>query len=340
VLEASLLEQRLARESAALFDRSYRGIADLAGKTAPVDLLHKIFSSNVKALAPGEGQPSCFLSAKGRLLAAFHLHALPGGEYRIVFLEPLHAPVMRSLEKYCFLSDVSITDRGPALGMLSIEGPAALRALEISGLEGELPSRPLGFREAAIAGRPATVVRGGESPEGGFDLWVERGALETVRDALSRAVIAAGGGAAGADAAETLRIEAGIAHREDYGDDAFPSEVGWEHALTFDKCYVGQEIVARMKTYGHANRRLEGLVLPPGEPPPSRGALIRAGEEEVGKVTSAAVSDRLGRAVALGMVHRKAWGAPSLSIDEGGRIREAESRELPLVRASSKESES
>lgn len=315
-------------------------MADLAGKTAPGDLLHKLFSSNVKALAAREGQPSCFLNAKGRLLAAFRLHALPGGGYRMVFLEPLDESVVRSLEKYCFISDVSITDRGPALGTLSIEGPAALRALELAGLEGELPSRPLGFRESALAGRPVTVVRGGESPEGGFDLWVERGALDTVREALGRAAEAAGGGAAGADAAEALRIEAGIAHRVDYGDDAFPSEVGWEHALTFDKCYVGQEIVARMKTYGHANRRLKGLVLPPGEPPPSRGALIRAGGEEVGKVTSAAVSDRLGRAVALGMVHRKAWGAPSVSLDEGGRIREAEARDLPLVRATAKGPES
>jgi len=177
-----------------------------------------------------------------------------------------------------------------------------------------------------------TIIRAGETPAGGFELWVDRVSLERAREALVGAARLAGGGPADEDAAEALRIEAGIAHRgKDYGlDEVFPAEVGWEHALTYDKCYVGQEVVARMRTYGHANRRLKGFLFASGEDPPRTGTPIRWSGEDVGKIGSAAFSERLGRAIALGIVHRKAWGAGRLCVGEDAS-REAEVRDLPLA---------
>jgi folate-binding protein YgfZ len=328
-----LLGQRFARESAAVFDRSYRGLVDLSGGTKPVgDFLHGIFSSPVKSLEPGKGQPSSFLSAKGKLIAAFGLHALEGGRYRMAFLEPLDDTVLKPLGKYCFLSDVTIEDLGPVLGTLSVEGPEAARVLRLAGIGAELPASSLASMGAVLAGVAVTIIRGGETPRGGFDIWLERPSLDRVREALVAAARLAGGGPADCDAAEALRIEAGIAHRgKDYGaDDAFPAEVGWEHALTYDKCYVGQEVVARMKTYGHANRRLKGLVFAPGENPPIPGTRILWGGEDVGRIGSSAFSERIGRAIGLGMVHRKAWGAGHVLVGEDSS-REAEVRDLPLA---------
>jgi folate-binding protein YgfZ len=329
--EDSPLGQRYARESAAVFDRSYRGIVDLSGGSKPLgEFLHGIFSSDVKSLEPGGAQHSCFLSSKGRLLAAFRLHALPGVRYRMALLEPLDDGVLKPLGKYCFLSDVNIEE--PGLKTLSVEGPEAERVLRLAGVAGELPEPSLASTGASLAGAPVTIIRAGESPAGGYELWVDRDSLESTRGVIVEAARQAGGGLADLDAAEALRIEAGIAHRgKDYGaDDVFPAEVGREHALTYDKCYVGQEVVARMRTYGHANRRLKGFLFAKGEAPPRPGAAIRSGAgEEVGKLGSCAISDRLGRAIALGMVHRKAWSEASLSV-EGSTA--AEVRDLPLVR--------
>jgi len=325
--------QRFARESAAVFDRSYRGLVDLSGGPKPVgDFLHGIFSSHVKSLEPGKGQASSFLSAKGRLIAAFGLHALAGGRYRMAFLEPLDDTVLKPLGKYCFLSDVTIEDLGPILGTLSVEGPEAARALRLAGIEAGLPASSLASMRAELSGAAVTIIRAGETPAGGFDIWAERAALDRVREALVEAARLAGGGPADIDAAEALRIEAGIAHRgKDYDtDEAFPAEVGWEHALTYDKCYVGQEVVARMRTYGHANRRLKGLLFAPGEDPPIPGTRILSGGEDVGRIGSSAFSERLGRAVALGMVHRKAWSAGKVMAGEDPS-REAEVRDLPLA---------
>ena len=308
-------------------------MVDLSGGSKPLgDFLHGLFSSSVKSLEPGMGQPSCFLSARGRLIAGFRLHALEGGRHRMAFLEPVDDTVLKPLGKYCFLSDVAVEDMGPAVGTLSVEGPEAARVLRLAGIEAEPPASSLASMGASLAGAPVTIIRAGETPRGGFDLWVDRASIERIREALVAAARLAGGGAADDDAADALRIEAGIAHRgKDYGtDDVFPAEVGWEHALAYDKCYVGQEVVARMRTYGHANRRLKGLLFAPGEDPPRPGTPIRWSGEDVGKIGSTAFSERLGRAIALGIIHRKAWGAGRLLVGEDPS-REAEVRDLPLA---------
>jgi folate-binding protein YgfZ len=326
-------EEEMVRRAAAVLDRSARGVLDLA--SAKVDVaafLHGIFSSAVKALSPGSGQPSCFLSPKGKLIAAFHLYSLPGGAFRMVFPEPLRDGVVKALGKYAFLGDVTVTDRTSDLAALSVEGPLAATVLETAARGAELPRALHEIRSLELGGVEATLVRAGESPEGGFDLWAPRSSFDSVRSRLIEAAREAGGGEAGPAAAETLRVEAGIPHHgKDYDEENFPNEVGWEHALTYDKCYVGQEVVARIRTYGHANWKLMGLVLD-GERAPPHGAALRASGEEAGKVTSGVFSSRMGRAVALALLKRKFWGAGEAAVDLAGEAVPARIVELPIVR--------
>ena len=77
-------EQRFVHRAAGLLDQSYRGILDLSGKDL-LSSLDGVFSSPVKDLSCGQGQASCLLSAKGRLVSAFHLFALPEGDVRLVW---------------------------------------------------------------------------------------------------------------------------------------------------------------------------------------------------------------------------------------------------------------
>jgi folate-binding protein YgfZ len=327
-------EEEMVRRAAAVFDRSARGVLDLTSAKADVAVfLHGIFSSAVKALAPGSGQPSCFLSPKGKLIAAFHLHLLPGGTFRMVFPEPLREGAVKALGKYAFLGDVDITDRAPDLGILSVEGPLAAKVLhDAMGRGVDLPGALHEIRRIDLGGVAVDAVRAGESPEGGFDLWVPRESFDRARGRLLDAARRSGGGAAGPAAAETLRVEAGIPHHgKDHDDESFPNEVGWERALTYDKCYVGQEIVARIRTYGHANRKLVGLVFPGTEAPP-RGATLRAGAEEAGNVTSPVFSTRLGRAIALAFLGRKFWDRERVDAALGETAVAVQVVELPIVR--------
>ena len=177
------------------------------------------------------------------------------------------------------------------------------------------------------------MTLGGETPEGGHELWVPSESIAQVWDALLDGIRAAGGRACGQDAAEVLRVEAGQARfGKDYDEDSFPNEIGWEHALTYDKCYVGQEVVARMRTYGEVNRKLRGLLagtdgasLAPGDP-------VYAGDEEAGRVTSFTYSTRLGKSLALASVKRRFWKESGLSVKSDDEELSVEQIDLPFVR--------
>ena len=110
-----------------------------------------------------------------------------------------------------------------------------------------------------------------------------------------------------AETLEVLRIEAAVPKwGVDMDENTIPNEAGLEaRAISYEKgCYIGQETIARIKTYGHVNRQLAQIVFT-GENVPARGDKIFAGGREVGHVTSAVRSLRLGKPVALGYVRRE-----------------------------------
>jgi folate-binding protein YgfZ len=115
------------------------------------------------------------------------------------------------------------------------------------------------------------------------------------------------------EALETRRVEAAVPKwGADMDENTIPNEAGLERrAMSYDKgCYIGQETIARIKTYGHVNRQLVQLAIEsqagtPAPPMPARGEKIFAGEREVGQVTSVAYSARLGKLLALGYVRRE-----------------------------------
>ncbi len=106
---------------------------------------------------------------------------------------------------------------------------------------------------------------------------------------------------------DQVRIEAGIpVYGVDMDQETIPVEAGLvSRAISYDKgCYIGQETIARIKTYGHVNRHLvvmavEDVVVP------DRGAPLTFEQRDVGRVTSATHSNRLGKPVALGYVRRE-----------------------------------
>ncbi|HZN58834.1 MAG TPA: glycine cleavage T C-terminal barrel domain-containing protein [Planctomycetota bacterium] len=328
---AELEEQRLVAAAAGLIDRSYRGVVDLSGNDVR-KVFNKVFSSPVEQLEVGQGQASALLSHRGRLLGAFHLFLLENGDLRLVFFEPLREELVQAIHKYAFLSDIALRDRTAEVAILSVEGRRAREALELAAPGCDVPVAPLTVRALQLGPADGAAVGCSETPDGGFDVWIP---VAEVADAWARllaAVRAVGGGPVGHAAAEALRIEAGCARQgREYDAESFPPDAQWEHALTYDKCYVGQEVVARMKTFGQANQHLAGLILE-SQDALATPATVRVGEEEAGRATSAARSARLGKVIALAVLKRRFWGAPNVQVMSPEGERSARVMPLPLVR--------
>jgi tRNA-modifying protein YgfZ len=178
---------------------------------------------------------------------------------------------------------------------------AVLGVVEESALAA-LP--PHGNVRASFEGAPAIVTRTSDAGVSGFDVFVD--AAKTAQ--LTRAIRDRGAALLDNATADTIRIEGGVPlfHR-DMDEQTIPLEAGLESsAISFTKgCYVGQEVVIRVLHRGHGRvaHKLAGIVLE-GNAAPAAGAGVRAGDRDIGHVTSAAYSPALDKPIALAYLHR------------------------------------
>ncbi|MGE5344807.1 MAG: YgfZ/GcvT domain-containing protein [Acidithiobacillales bacterium] len=279
-----------------LFDLTGRAEIAVTGRDR-TDFLQGLVTNDVKRLRPGEGCAAAFLTPKGRMLADLSVHCAP--EELIVDAEPSLARTLDALfRKYVFFQQVAIENRTGVTGVLHLEGQGAEETLR-KVIAQDAPSQA----HSAAALSSGRVVRESRGGFEGFDLRVPSGAVGSLHASL----VDAGAVVAEPAVLEAARIEAGIPRwGAELTEEVLPDEADLPARgyVSYTKgCYVGQEIVARIRTYGHVNRRLVVLHLAPGDVPPTR-AEIRKGLQKVGTVTSAVLSERLGRAVALGYIHR------------------------------------
>jgi folate-binding protein YgfZ len=219
--------------------------------------------------------------------------------------------VLQKLDQFVFSEDVQLGDLGAAFAKLSVAGPFAARIVASTlQAEGALDEASMAgwpeFRNARTSFRGQVVLLAASRELGvpAFDLYVERPHVEALRAAL----VAAGAVRGGEEAAEVLRIEAGRpAFGADMDAETIPLEAGIEaRAISFTKgCYPGQEVVIRVlhRGQGRVARKTAGLRVT-GETTPARGDIVRAGDRDVGRVTSAAWSPRTDGAIALAILHR------------------------------------
>ena len=294
-------------EAVGLVDRSYRGVLLIDGNEV-LSFLNGIFSSRVDQLEIDAGQLSTFLTGKGKLIGDFRIYRVAAESCLVIFREPLREEFQKSLGKYAFLSDIEVADATDRHPMYSLEGSSA------SDVVGEVFSETFdpgtkGMARRVFAWRGGRVALYPGAAGGIIDVQLLEGSDVELWNVLLDGVRARGGGPVGQTAAEILRVEAGRPRfGVDYDGTNFPNDAGLEDALDYSKCYVGQEVVARMKTYGQASRRIVGLRLPasPGVPPGTTLVDVDETARELGQVTSAAVSPCCGT-IALGMVRRGHW---------------------------------
>lgn len=285
------------REGAAWLDLSSRGIISASGEDR-ARLLHAMSTNQVKELPPGQGCYAFFLNPQGRIVADANLLILP--DRILIDVEPeARERLYQHLDKFIIADDVTLEDVSESMQTWAVEGPTAGQSLAAMGAP--IPETP--YSHADWNGR--IVARVASTGQPGFRIFGRR---ENVAD-LSPA---------NADAIRVVRLEhAKPRYGEDIFDTTLPQETQQTHALSFTKgCYIGQEIVERIRSRGHVNRLLVGLRIDAAEPPPA-GTKLSANDAEVGEITSAAFSPALGKVVALAYV-RAQFAAPHTALTAAG----------------------
>jgi folate-binding protein YgfZ len=294
-----------------LYDLSARAKIAVTGSDR-VRWLNGMATNNVRDLAPGHGVYAFLLNAQGRIQA--DLYVFQRGESLLVDTErEQREKVLQLFDHYVIADDVEIADVSDKLTALGLTGPESRHVLERAGIAvSEL--EPLQFADVpwqhALQHKTVTLLRSGEEVRESWQIWI---APEHAGE-LWGALLKAGARPAGTTALNLFRISRGIPRfGVDIGDRDLPQETAQTRALNFTKgCYLGQEIVERIRSRGAVHRQFSPFSVEGTLPEP--GAKILAGEKEeknekeVGEITSSAILPLPGgdRPVALGYLRREA----------------------------------
>lgn len=295
-------------ESAGVLDLSSRSRLCLAGADR-VRFLHGQVTNDVKGLRVGEGCYAALITAKGKMQSDMSIYCLP--EELLLDFEPgLTASVSERLEKYVIADDVQIIDVAQNYGLLSVQGPKSESVIRVLGIGEDLPGKPFGWvRKAETDFGEIHVIDQPRLGTSGYDLLVATEQVGALKKKLIAAAKSTGGGECGPAAFEMARIEAGLPRfGADMDETINPLEAGLEErAISFSKgCYIGQEVISRIRTYSEVARALRGLRLADDlKSLPKKGDKLFYDGKEAGFVTSATASFRLNANIALGYVKRE-----------------------------------
>ena len=300
-------EHLAVRNNVGIADVSYRGRHRLTGEDR-AKFLHRIISNDVESLTTGQGTYAMLLTHRGKIIADLNITVLEN-TISIDTASETTESLFNELDKYIIADDVELSDVTAETGAIAVHGPKSADLVQsVLGLNGlaALPERHNCVREADGDFKHTIVcVRTDSTGEIGWTLYTAAEALAPLWEVLMAEGVRFNVQPIGWNALESLRIEAGVPrYGTELTDAVIPLEAELEHAIDFEKgCYIGQEIVARMKYRGHPNRLLRGLEV---DGKPTRNlqpnAKVFDGDKEIGWVTSSTFAPTLAKEIALGYV--------------------------------------
>ena len=329
-------EHLAVRHGVGVLDLSQRGKIRISGDDR-VKWLQSVISNDILPLTAGQGLYSSLLTHKGKMLTYFRVYQL-GESLMLEDAGEIGDATFATLRKFLLYGTKAKMDNcAESWGLLLVSGPQACALVKAAWCADLAALKPLAFVSRPIDGHDALLIRTEETGEHDVELLMPADGLKAVWDRLWAAGEAMDLKPFGAHALETLRVEAGIPKAgPDLNETVVPPEANLEgKAFSLTKgCYPGQEVVARMDTYGSVRRRLVGLVLEDAVVP-SAGAKLFSGEREVGWVSSAVRSPSLGKVIAFGFPLRD-FTPPGtvLTVEFGGERRPATVQALPFVKDS------
>ncbi len=313
---------RALREAAAWIDLSGRGKIRVSGEDR-VRLLHAMCSQDIESMQPGGGGYAFFLNAQGRILADANIFCFE--DHFLLDTEPETArKVFDHLDRYIIADDVTLADETETTATLAIEGPQSENALR--GLGVSPPENDYG----TVTSQDRIVAKVSSTGASGFFVFLP---ANTKTDFVRKLA-----GLPHADAAEArvVRIEnARPRYGEEITERYLVQETAQLRGVHFSKgCYLGQEIVERVRSRAQIHRVLRRLEIDTAEPPAAgtkvssigagAGGQVEGGQAKTAQVqggdaaeiASSAFSPGLGQTVALAYV-RTPYAEPGTVIDTG-----------------------
>jgi folate-binding protein YgfZ len=294
-------EFRALLDGCGVYDLSWRSKIALKGSDR-TRWLNGMATNNIRDLAAGHGVYNFLLNAQGRIQA--DLYAFNRGEDLLVDVEgSQREKVLQLFDHYIIADDVEVADISDKIAAIGLTGPESRAVLERAGIA--VPELAyLQFVKLTWHGQSVTLLTSGEEAKESWQVWVAPEHARSLWDSL----VEAGARPAGSSALNLFRISRGIPQfGADIREKDLPQETGQTRALNFTKgCYLGQEIVERIRSRGAVHRQFTAFLVE-GDLPEA-GTKILTEEKEVGEITSSADLPLPAgkRAVALGYLRREA----------------------------------
>ncbi len=251
------VELAALRSGCSVFSLNWRAKINVTGKDR-VRWLHNMVTNNVRDLPPYRGTYAFVLNAQGRILGDIYIYNR--GESFVLDTDARQVePLLTAMKRFIIMDKVEMLPAGEAVTAFGICGPKAQQVLASAGLDLS-GMQPLELRDTNLNGSVVTVAAGPGQKPGWFEIWLD----PTVSPGLWATLIGAGAQPIGAEALEIWRVLHGIPnYGQDIRDRDLPQETGQMQALSFTKgCYIGQEIVERIRSRGQVHRKFVGFVFP------------------------------------------------------------------------------
>ena len=304
----TLEEIRQIRQNCGYFFMDGWSILTASGKET-FSFLQTQTTNDALQLEVGQGQASAVTDRQARLIANFSIHRIATNEAWLLTED--WQTLYNHLESYHFREDVTFTKIEQVL--LILQGPKSPLLLE--KLLSAVPEKPHSILQQDFEGKRITIIKKSMTGEEGFVISIPQELkerfLEKILNTKETPPIKTG-----EEAREVLRIEAGIPlfGKDMDGKNILP-ETGLEHSsVSYNKgCYIGQEVIARIKTYGAPNFALMGLSFEGPISPPMNGNIFLK-DKKIGIVKSSIRSASLDRIIALAYLH-KDHRSPDIEMD-------------------------
>ena len=283
----------------AVFDLSWRARITVGGNDR-TRWLHNMVTNNIRDLARNRGNYNFVLNAQGRILG--DLYVFNRGDNFLLETDRTQVEtLLTSMKRFIIMDKVEMAE-SRAMVALGICGPNADQVLIAAGID-IAAIEPMELRDVTVSGMKLELVRGPQSKQRWYEIWCEPTSAQALWDLLAKS----GAHAAGAHALDWWRILQGIPQfGQDIRDRDLPHETGQIHALNFNKgCYIGQEIVERIRSRGQVHRQFTGFRFKGDLPPAGK---VEAEGKVLADITSTAAVPLPGgeKKIGLGYVRREA----------------------------------
>jgi folate-binding protein YgfZ len=300
------------KSTCGVYDLAQRARIQLTGGDK-VRWLNGMVTNNIRDLAQNHGVYAFLLNPQGHILG--DMVAFNRGESLLVETEQVQLDqILATFDHYIIMDDVEVANISDGIATIGVTGANSDAVLNTAGIQ--VPAlEPLQIADLSWHDFPISVVRGEHHPYLSYEIWIAPEHAASLREALQTA----GAVPVGQVALELYRIALGVPrYGQDIRERDLPQETEQTQALNFNKgCYVGQEIVERIRSRGNVHRKFTGFRIDGAAPAP--GTKIQVQAKDVGEVTSSAVvpTPEGGQSVALGYLRRE-FAVPGKELEIAG----------------------